>query len=883
MHKRNHSKSENHSNHSTDNWLYLLSLFCPFNLYEAIEGDLLEQFDVDIEAVGLKRAKRRFIWNVVRFFRPGIILRNKFSPALNQMPMLQNYLKVMLRNMMKRKAYSTITIFGLTAGLTFSMLIAVFVWQELNVNHQLKDVDRLYILEQDQDNTSGVRFFAPAELPKAMREQYPSVIESYYRFWDRSVKVSKGDKHFLVQSIVGDSTLLKMFGFPVLYGDVNSALAQPYTVAITEKIALQFFNKTDVVGESLVLSSGTAEKKEYVITAVLPPLERNSVSDLVNINAQVFLSIQNAPDFRLPDPEGWVQGMVSYLKVAPNVTLSEAERVMNMTISKHAPDSIKSSLKMKLVGLDDYYLVTNNGAAKKMIVTMSGIAGFILLLAIINFVNISMGSATVRLKEIGIRKVIGGIKRQLIFQFLSESLLLTLAAGCVSFLLYELLRPTFEGLFSTSLVSIWNLDTTFWQLCIVLLIIIGLSAGIYPAFFMSSYKITESLRGKVKRAMGNIPLPKILVTLQFLVAISIFICAIVITEQVTYFLRKDLGYDKSFVLTVSSVPRVWTEEGLNQMNAAKTEFLASPYVESASLSWEVPNGNSGGNANIYREGSEEEKAVLMPLLKTDEDYHKVYGLKLTSGRFFFSDAETWQPNTLVINESAAKALGAGVGDRLRIQGAGEVVFTVRGIVDDFHFTSLREPVKPLAFIHTKESTFFRFFSFRLKPGNLAGSVAEVHKIWKKVFPEDPFEYAFMDEQLSRLYKAELQLKKASAVATVLMLIIVLTGIIGVVSLSVSRRTKEIGIRKVLGATVSNILVMISKEYVTLSAVAFAVSIPLAYYFVNNWLEGFSYHIEMRWWMFALPGIITVVITLCIVGWQSLKTALLNPTNTLKYE
>jgi putative ABC transport system permease protein len=400
---------------------------------------------------------------------------------------------------------------------------------------------------------------------------------------------------------------------------------------------------------------------------------------------------------------------------------------------------------------------------------------------------------------------------------------------------------------------------------------------------MSSYKITESLVGKVKKAMGAFPLPKILVTLQYLVAICIFICAIAITEQVGYFLKKDLGYDKAFVLTVSSVPRIWSEEGVNQMNAAKKEFLNSPYVEAASLSWEVPNGNSGGNVFIYRDGVEEETAVLMPLLKTDEDYDKVYGLKLIEGRFFFSDTETWQANTLVINESAGKALGVSVGDRVRMQGGGNTVFTIRGIIKDFHFNSLREEVKPLAILHTKELNFFRFFSFRLRPGNLSESVAEVNSVWKKVFPEDPFDYAFMDEQLFRLYKTELQLKKASGVATILMLIIVLTGIIGVVSLSVSRRTKEIGIRKVLGATVSNILVMISKEYVTLSVFAFAVSIPLAYYFVNNWLEGFSYHIALDWWMFALPGALTVAITLLIVGWQSLKTALLNPTKTLKYE
>ncbi len=862
--------------------LRFLRWFCPHDLYESIEGDLLEEFENDLKEGGHQKARRRFVWNVIKFFRPGIVFRNKFSSELNEVHMLQNYAKVMFRNLMKRKAYSAINIFGLTVGFTFSMLIGVYVWQEMSVNQNLKDVDRLYIVEQSQDDV-GVKFFAPADLVKTMREQYSPAIENYYRFWDRSIKVSKDEKHFIVQSIVGDSTFLQMFGFPVLYGDLNSALSQPYTVVITEKIALQFFNRSDVVGESLILASGTADKKEYIITAVVSALKRNSVSDLVNINAQIFLSLQNWQDFRLPDPQGWMMNMVSYLKVGPGVTQTEAENIMNTTIQKHAPDSVKANFKLKLSGLDNYYLITNNGAAKKMIGIMAAIAGFILVLGIINFVNISIGSAFVRLKEIGVRKVIGGIKRQLVFQFLSESLLLTFAAGFISIILYELLHPMVADLLSTSLLSITELDGAFWKWSIMLLILIGLIAGTYPAFFMSSYKVIDSLKGKIKSTTRVLPLPKILVGLQFLIAICIFIAAIAITEQVAYFLKKDLGYDKSFVLTVSSVPRIWTEEGINQMSAAKQEFLNSPYIVSASLSWEVPNGNAGGDAGIYPDGAAAEKAVLMPVLKTDEDYYKVYGLKVLDGSFFYSARQAFQFNTLVLNEKAQKALGVGVGDKVRIAGADNIAYTVKGIVNDFHFNSLRDQVKPLAIMHTKESNSYRFFSFRTKPGPASETVAAVEKLWRKLFPDDPFDYAFMDEQLERLYKTELQLKKASAVGTVLMFIIMLTGIIGVVSLSVSKRTKEIGIRKVLGASVYNILIMIAREYLVLSLFAFGVAIPLAYYLVNSWLGGFSYRIELTWWMFIMPGLFTMCLTVIIVGWQSLKTALLNPTRTLKYE
>jgi putative ABC transport system permease protein len=861
----------------------LLQWLCPPELYESIEGDLLEEFDKDCQEVGERKARQRFIWNAIRFVRPGILLRNHFSIQSNNTYMLQNYLKVMLRNLVKRKVHAAINIVGLTVGLTFAMLIGVFVWQEFNVNRQLKDVDRLFILEQNRDNLSGVKFFAPADLAKTMKEQYPNKIENYYRFWDRNIKVSKDDKHFIIQSIVGDSTFLTMFGFPVLHGDAASALTQPYAMVITEKIALQFFNKTDVVGETLTISSGSAEKKEYMIKAVVPALRRNSVSDLVNIDAQIFLTIKNAPDLRLPDPQGWDQGMVCYLKTGPNTSQAEAEQIMKTTIQHHAPENVRSQLSMALSPLSDYYLLTNNGAAKKMVVILSTIAGFILLLASINFVNISIGSASVRLKEIGVRKVIGGLRKQLVFQFLTESLFLTFVSGAISIVLYEILRPSIEGLFSTTLFSVWKLDSIFWKWSVVLLSFIGLCAGIYPAFFMSSYKIVESLKGKVKHSRTNVSLPKALVTIQFLIAICIFIAAIAVTQQVSYFLKKDLGYDKSFVLTISSVPRIWTEEGVNRMNTAKQEFLATPEVESVSLSWEIPNGNAGGNVLIYKDGTNQEGAILMPLLKTDEDYHKVYGLTVTDGDFFYPDNASWRPNSIVINKKAQEALQVSVGDRVRMKDGGEVVFTIRGIVRDFHFNSLHEEVKPLAILHAKELNMYRFFSMKIRPGSISESISVVEGLWKKLFPDDPFDYAFMEDQLAKLYKTEVQLRKASAVATILMLIIVLTGMVGVVSLSVSRRAKEIGIRKVLGASVSNILMMISKEYALLSLTAFMIGAPLAYYFVNEWLGGFPYHIGLQWWMFVMPGLFTLCVTVLVVGWQSLKTALLNPTKTLKYE
>jgi len=864
--------------------LRLLRSFCPAQLYEEIEGDLIQKFGKDLKTVGEKRAKRRLVWNTIKFFRPGIFLRHKFSKSFHHNHMLSNYIKIMMRNLMKRKIYSTINIIGLTVGITFALLMGVFVWEELQVNKQLTDVDRLYILEQEKKDSGGFDFFAPVPLGKLLTREYPSQVENYYRFYDRNIKVSKDDKHFIIQGMVGDSTFIKMFGFPVLFGDASTALDRPYSIVITEKIARQFFNRSDVVGETLMLSSGKTGEYQYVITAVVPDLGRNSVSDLVNINAQIFVPLQNANDYLLPNPDSWQSGeMITYLKLSAHASIGEVEKIIDKAIQTHGTDIQKNTVRLKLVGLDDYYLITQNGSAKKMIYVLSGIAGFILLLAIINFVNISIASATVRLKEIGVRKVIGGIKRQIVFQFLSESLIITLFAGVLSLAFYELVRPSFGDLLNIKLSPSWQLSVVFWGWFVALLFTVGIFAGVYPAFFLSSYRTIESLKGKLKEAKDGLSFSKFLVTTQFLVAILVFICSMVITKQVSFFLEKDLGYDKSAVLTVSSVPRVWSQEGLNIMTAAKKEFLTSSRIEAVSLSWEVPNGNNRGDGNYYKYGAPEEGAISVSQMATDENYLNVYGLKLLEGKYFFNEGEAWQPLTVVINETASKKLSVGVGDKLKLKEAPQFDFTVVGIIKDFNMTSLRERLKPLILFHINGDQLFRFLSFKLRPGNLSSSVEEVHAIWKKVFPSDPFDYQFMDERIATLYQSEQRLKKASTMATGIMLVIVLIGILGLVALNVMKRSKEIGIRKVLGASVSSILILFSREYIRMILLAFVIAIPASFYLINRWLNGFAYRVPLQWWMFALPGIGLLIVALIVVLLQSGKAARMNPVNSLRSE
>jgi putative ABC transport system permease protein len=864
----------------------LLQLFCPPHLLEEIEGDLLQKFEREVELLGEKKAKRRLLWNVIRFFRPGILLRNKFSVELSQTYMYKSYFKIMLRNMIKQKFYSAITMLGLTVGITFALLIGIFVWGELQVNTDLKDVDRLYLMEANYKTNEGNQppFFVPALLGQAAIEQYPTLFEKYYRFRDRGITVSKSDKYFRLQSMIGDSTFFDMFGFEVLHGHAKTALNKPNSIVITEKIARLFFDRTDVTGESLTLSTEVNGLKEHVVTAVIADVQKkNSVTDFMNSDAQVFLPQDSRADFNLGFQDEWNTSIITYLKLTEGASAVEATAVLNKILQKDAPKDISNDKTIVLDPLSNYYLLTNHGAVQKLIVSLSVIVAFILLLAVTNFINISIASSFSRLKEVGVRKVIGGVKRQVLFQFLSESLLLAIVSGTLSLLLYEFLHTYFAEALAISLPSLLQMSFLFWLYFLAGTIVVGLLAGLYPSFYLSSTGTIESLKGKFDSVKGTLRFSRGLVGFQFLVAVFILITSVVMSRQISYFMETDLGYDKSHVLIVSSLPRIWTEEGMNKMDVAKREFLTSPRIKSVSLSWGSPNFNFDPfSANINLAGKQIDKGILTTMAAADEDYAHVYGLKLLEGKFFFDADEPFQANRLVLNKSAQKALGVSVGDKLNIQFS-DNKFTVVGIVNDFHFESMHEKIKPVAFTHNRDFRAYRYFSFKLNPGSIVQSVQEVERLWKDIFPNDPLVYAFTEERLATTYQTELQLRKATAVASVLILIIVLTGVLGLVSLSVAKRDKEIGIRKVLGASVSNILALISREYAVLMIIAFGLGIPVSYMFLSQWLDGFAYHIDVDGWMFAIPILALFCITIVMVCAQSFRTAMSDPVRSLKYE
>lgn len=801
--------------------------------------------------------------------------------------MIRNYLKVMLRNMVKHKLYSFITILGLTTGIAFALLIGIFTWTEMQVNQSVKEVDRLYKLETKYKEDNGNPLFVPIPLAPRALQLYPDMIQGAYSFLDRNITVSKDDKHMRFQSMIGDSTFIQVFGFRVLSGDPLHALSRPNSIVIAESVARQFFNRIDVAGETLVIASEGSGLKNYEVTAVIAdPEKKNSVTDLVNMDAKVFLPLANAGDFsyRNLNVDDWQTPIITYIKLTPTSSATEAAKLLNEIMQRDAPPMLSSTQRIELIPLADYYRLTNNGAVQNLLVSLSIIVVFILLLAIANFVNITISGSFARLKESGVRKVIGGLKNQVVFQFITESVMYALISGLLGLLLYELFRNYFGLVLATEMPSLQQLPVNFWMMVVLSVVVIGIIAGAYPSIYLSTTHTIESLKGKFKSVSATIRFSRTLIGIQFLLSIFILVGAVIMSGQINYFLEKDLGYDKNSVLVVTSAPRLWTPEGFAKMEMAKRELLRSSAISAVSLSTGSPSSQFNMSDDVvYQAGRSPQEGVSAAVTGTDEDFATVYGMQIVQGKYFNSNGESPVPFTVVINESAQKALSVQLGDNVKLQGSGDQEYRIIGIVKDFNFETLHEVIRPIVIVHSREFMAFRFYSIKLNPGDIAQRVQEIESAWHKAFPDDAFVSSFADERIQQRYKTELQLKQAATLASVLMLLIVMTGVLGLVALSVAKRTKEIGIRKVLGASASQILELIGREYAIVMAISFAIGLPLSYAFISQWLSTFVYHIPLQWWMFVLPPAFVFAITLCIITAQGMRAALANPVKSLKYE
>lgn len=798
--------------------------------------------------------------------------------------MFRSYIKVAWRNIRKNPFHSFINIFGLSIGIVFTLLIGAYVWKELQVNSGLKNANHQYIIQSKwKDPNMGYEIATLAPLAKTLKNEYPSLVANYYRFDGVTSNVSKGDKAFREGLQIGDTTLLDMYGFSLLYGDSQSALKEPFSTIISEDRAMKYFGRTDVVGESLTIENFSGARHDFMITGVMKNPSENSVTSFNSNNENRIYLPLSASDFFGRPMESWANStIVEYLQLQPGITEKDLQKAMQDVIRRNASPLIAANLSPYAVPLKEYYLKKDNGLVLKMLYTVSFIAFFILIMAIVNFVNISIAKSSGRIREVGVRKSLGGMKKQLMFQFLTESVLLVGFATAFALLAYSFVNPFVANVLGKEIPKLSSFPIWFCVIPVIMAFVIGLLAGLYPALVLSALKAVDSLKGKLKTVKENIVFRKSLVGFQFFTASLVFIGAIIITRQVSFFFSKSLGYDKEYIVS-AQLPRDWTKKGVQHMLTIRNEFASMPEVKSVSLSWQMMNGWDVGKLPVFTKGKDSTQAIATQSMVADENYAETYAIPMKAGRFFSNESDSL---TIVLNETAAKALGwpdaeEAIGKQVTVPG--NSVLTVIGVTKDFHFGSMQEKIQPITFLHVDLYNVYRYFSFKLKPGSVAASLQALQKKWSALLSGTPFDYTFMDDALAKLYQSEIQLKKAAQTATVLALIIVMLGMIGLISLSVQKRTKEIGIRKVLGASPRSIISLFLKEFLPVLLIGGAISVPAAWYVMRGWLNDYAYRIPLNLQPFLFSILILGLITTFVISIQIAKASAENPVKNLRTE
>ncbi len=802
--------------------------------------------------------------------------------------MFKNYIKIAWRNIIKNRVFSLVNIIGLSTGIAFTLLIGAYVCGELQVNRQLKNADRQYILQSKwKDPNMGFELATLAGLPKALKTDYPNLVANYYHWDGVTSTISKGEKHFREHIQIGDSTLLTMYGFRLLHGDAHTVFTDPFSVVVTATKAIKYFGKTDVVGQSLVIENFSGSKHSFTISGVLKEADKNSVLNLNDNNNNDFFLPVNAAKFMGRTVDGWSNtGLVGYIELQPGVKPVDLEKPIKNLLRKNTIVQIQQNLTPYLVPLKTYYLSANNGVVKKMLYTLSSISLFILLMAVVNFINMCISQSSARMKEMGIRKVLGGMKKQLVWQFLIESTLLVLLATVFALIIYTIARPFFNDVLGKEILSLFAFPAYFFLIPFLLALFIGLLSGIYPAFVLASLKSVDSLKGKVSSVKESVFMRKSLVAFQFAIAVIVFVGAIIISQQVKLFFSKNLGYDKDYVV-YASVPRDWSRKGVQKMEQIREQLAQMPEISNVSLSWEIPDGMNGSSMQVYKLSADSTQGVISQALGTDNKFAATYGIPLKAGKFFTDFYAPGDSAKVVINETQSKALGwkdpqMAIGQQIRITG-NQNLFTVCGVTADFHFGSMQQKIQPVTFINVNFSNFYRYFSIKLKPGNMQQNLEAVQKKWAILLPNAPFEYNFMDDALQKLYQTEIQLQKASYLATALAIIIVLLGILGLIAQSIQKRTKEIGIRKVLGSSVAGIIFLFLKDFLGTILLAGIIACPIAFFIMQKWLSDYVYRITITANPFLIAIALLTLVTAVLIAIQTVKAALANPVKSLRSE
>lgn len=794
--------------------------------------------------------------------------------------MIKNFFKIAFRQLIKNKFYSAINIVGLAIGLTSCFLILIYIQDELSYDGFHEKKDRIYRIVEtfktgEGEVTTGL---TPYKLALDLKQQFPE-IEKVVRidFDIASDIVQYGDKEILQKTITSvDPDFFDVFSFRLLQGNSKTALVEPNTVVISDEKARVYFPAGDAMGKVLNFKNPYSHNVYTAkVTGVFEAMPKNS-----HIHKDFLLSAATG-DILIPNRKeqlGWTSHF-SYLLLSPEANPEKLEKAINEYIFKHYPKDITDWWSyFPLQSLKEIHLHSNlkeelepNGDITYVYI-FSAIALIIILLACINYMNLATARAATRAKEIGIRKVVGALKRQLVFQLIGESLILSFLAFVISCFLAVLFLPLFNFISGKEL-EIHFSDADLLIKFIGLSFFIGIVAGSYPAFFLSAFQPVSVLKGSVSKAgFKSLLLRKGLVVLQFSISIILIIGTIVIYRQWNYLQNKKLGINSEQVLIVP----VQTQKEDESFSVLKKELLRNPNILHITATQKDITSRFSNYAGFTIEGKE----VVMPWAAVDVDFFKTFNISFLEGSDFKPKPDADSINDYIVNEAALNLIGIKnpVGKQIDID---DQKARIIGVVKDFHFESLHSEISPVIFYSRPFG--FNYFVIKIKATDIKRSIAFIEKQYKKIDPEAPFQYSFLDDNIDKLYKTEAKFFTVFTTFAGLAIFIACIGIFGLASFIAFQRTREIGIRKVLGASVQNISLHLTSDFIRLVLLSNIIAWPVAFYFMKRWLESFPYRIEIGFWIFILAAIIALFIAVLTVSFQAIKAAIANPVKSLRTE
>ncbi len=802
--------------------------------------------------------------------------------------MFINYLTVALRNLLRYKGYSAINVLGLAIGIACCVLIMLYVQDELSYDQHHEKNDRIYRLAESAvvAGRSIEAAVTPPPWAPVLAEDYPE-IEQITRIKppnSRWLIRYQANRFYEKNFVFADSSVFDIFTIPLVQGNARSALAEPHTVVLSESMVDKYFGDDNPIGK--VITGDDLYK--FTITGVMRDLPKNSHFHFDFLASYASL----APNNLYGEPttmqnQGFSHDLYTYLLLKEGYAPEDLERKLPGFLEKHLGDQLDGTgieARPFLQPLPDIHLHSNlegeiePNSDVRYVYIFSSLAVFILLIACVNFMNLSTARSARRAQEVGIRKVLGAHRNQLIKQFTGESILFSLIALVMALGLVHVLLPQFNLLSGKALEMDYQ-STWLVPVLVAIALVTGIVAGGYPAFILSSFRPVAVLTGALKAGATHSFLRKILITFQFIISIVMIVGTIVVLDQLEYMQNKNLGFEKEHVVVV----RMPDDEVLKGYRAYKNAVLQYPEIVNVSTSTSVPGGQPSLNL-VTPEGVQEDESPVYQVIWADFDFVETLDIKIASGRKF-STAFATDSSACLINETAVRSLGweTPIGKTIRFTGAPDTnpSHTVIGVMADFHNQSLRQRVEPLMVLFNAPSVFM---VIRIQEQNLSRGMEVLHDQWRQTYPNHPaMDYSFLDEDLEQLYQAERRLGSVFIIGAALSILIACLGLFGLSSYMAEQRTREIGIRKVLGATIPNVILLLSRDFTKLILLAFVIGAPVSYYAMGTWLEDFPYRIDLSAWVIMFSGLTALVIAWLTVGYQALKAATANPVDAVHGE